>query len=79
MSADVVWVSSGPQAETFHLIPEGRRRTSCGRFTGPVVDGRPAEGQLVPRTDAAGRECRTCFGMAERRQPIVEGRRNSHG
>lgn len=76
---DLVWHSGGPKAGTFHRIGDGERRTMCGRPVGERVGDEVPRGAMQPRGDAVAaerRECRSCFGHAQTRKPIIEGRRN---
>lgn len=81
MSDELVWTTGGEQARTFHDTPDDGRRTVCGMFAGErMFDGIPKRvGQMLSRADAEAAgltECRRCFGHAERRKPIIEGRPN---
>lgn len=76
---DMVWHSGGTQAETFHRIADDGRRTVCGRTFGRIVKDQAVKGHVMPQEDAtaAGKtECRTCFGHAQTRKPIMGSRRN---
>ncbi len=69
-----VWVSTKRRGISYHLLVDGDRKTSCGRYYGTVENLRPDRGFLISTGDADLLDavpCRRCFGIAQITAPVV--------
>jgi hypothetical protein len=75
--SDLVWLAALRRGISYHQMPDGERKTACGRWYGIITDGRPDRGYVMTEAEATtlgAAPCGTCWPDPEVRwlqRPVV--------